>query len=183
LIYDGAMPLTPDDLREVHELAAQHEFDAAIKLCADFIAEHPDHPHGYHLRAVVRVLMGEPHVALADRDKVVSLCPHEAGAYMARADDHLRLGDYAAAAADLDRAEKFDTGDYAPMIPMLRGHCHARLRHVDAALADLSRVVDDYVLTGFGDAVPTTKPQLAAEIEAARRDGSDDDVPARPEPE
>ncbi len=162
------MVLVPSDLEAVRALCAERQFDQALRLCAEFIAEHPDHPHGYHMRALVRVIMGEPHLALADRDKVVSLCPKEPGAYVARADDHLRLGDFAAAAHDLDRAEKFDNGHYWPMIPLLRAHCRARLGQVAEALADAERVPDDYLLHGFGGGLPTSKHALMAEIEAAR---------------
>lgn len=167
------MVLSPSDLDAVRGLCADRNFDQALRLCAEFIAEHPDHPHGYHMRAVVRVIMGEPHLALADRDKVVSLCPSEPGAYVARADDHLRLGDFAAAAHDLDRAEKFDSGHYWPMIPLLRAHCRARLGHVAEALADAERVPDDYLLPGFAGEVPNSKHQVLAEIEEARANAAD----------
>jgi tetratricopeptide (TPR) repeat protein len=112
--------------------------------------------------------MGEPHLALADHDKVVSLCPQEAGAFMARADDHLRLGNFAAAADDLDRAEKLDSAHYWPLIPFLRALCRARIGRVEEALADAARVPDDYLLPGFDSAIPASKQQLAAVIEDAR---------------
>ena len=160
--------LSPSDLDAVRTLCAERHFDQALKLCAEFIAENPDHPHGYHMRAVVRVLMGEPHLALADRDKVVSLCPREPGAYIARADEQLRLGDFAAAAHDLDRAEKFDDGHYWPMIPLLRAHCRARLGQVAEALADAERIPDDYLLPGFSSDMPASKHAVMAEIEEAR---------------
>jgi tetratricopeptide (TPR) repeat protein len=121
------------------------------------------------MRAVVRVLQGEPHLALADRDKVVALCPHEAGAYMARADDHLRLGNFAEAAGDLERAQKFDTGHYWPMIPLLHSHCCARLGRYDEAIADLDRVPGDYLLPGFGDEVPNSKQRVMTEIEEIQK--------------
>jgi tetratricopeptide (TPR) repeat protein len=158
------MPLVPQDLDEVRTLCAARRHDDALKLCGEFIAENRDHPHGYHMRAVVRVLMGEPHLALADRDKVVSLCPREPGAYMARADDEIRLRDFAAAAADLNRAEKLDDGHYWPMIPLLRAQCRARLGHFADALADLARVPDDYLLPGFGTDAAASKRQVMAEI-------------------
>jgi|SRR5579883_297005 len=161
------MVMTPEDLQPVGALCAERRFAEALRLCVEFIAEHPDHAHGYHMRAVVRVLMGEPHLALADRDKVVSLCPREPGAYLARADDQLRLGDFAAAAADLDRAEKFDDGHYWPMIPLLRAHCHTQLGHLEAARADIARVPDDYLLPGFGREVPASKQAVLAEIAEA----------------
>lgn len=163
------MVMTPKDLEAVSALCADGRFAEALRLCVEFIAEHPDHAHGYHMRAVVRVLMGEPHLALADRDKVVSLCPKEPGAYLARADDQLRLGDFAAAAADLDRAERFDDGHYWPMIPLLRAHCHAQLGHLAAARADIERVPGDYLLPGFGGAVPTSKQAVVTEIAEAER--------------
>ena len=162
------MFMTPRDLDEVRTLCASQRYDAALKLCAEFIAEQPDHPHGYHMRAVVRVLMGEPHLALADRDKVVSLCPHEAGAFLARADDHLRVGNFAAAADDLDRAEKLDQAHYWPLIPFLRALCRAKSGRIDEALADLAKVPDDYLLPGFGSTIPNSKQELAAVIEDAR---------------
>jgi tetratricopeptide (TPR) repeat protein len=162
------MPLVPQDLDQVRALCAARRHDDALKLCGEFIAEHRDHPHGYHMRAVVRVLMGEPHLALADRDKVVSLCPKEPGAYMARADDEMRLGEFGAAAADLDRAEKLDDGHYWPMIPMLRAQCHARLGQFDEALADLAKVPDDYLVPGFGAEAAASKHQVMAEIAAAQ---------------
>jgi tetratricopeptide (TPR) repeat protein len=162
------MFMTPRDLDEVRTLCAGARYDDALKLCAEFIAEQPDHPHGYHMRAVVRVIMGDPHLALADRDKVVSLCPQEAGAFMARADDHLRLGNFAAAAEDLDRAEKLESAHYWPLIPFLRALCRARSGRVEEALADLARVPDDYLLSGFDEAMPRSKDQLAAAIEEAR---------------
>jgi tetratricopeptide (TPR) repeat protein len=158
------MALSPQDLDAVRDLCAERRFDAAVKLCADFIAEHPDHPHGYHMRAVVRVLAGEPLLALADRDKVVSLCPREPGAYLARADDQLRLGDFAAAAADLDRAEKLDQGHYWPMIPLLRGVCLARLGQTAAARVQALRVPEDYLLPGFGTELPGSRHALLMEI-------------------
>lgn len=160
------MTLQPSDLEAVRALCAEARFAEALRLCNEFIAEHPDHPHGYHMRAVVRVVMGEPRLALADRDRVVSLCPDVPGVYMARADDHLRLGDFAAAAADLDRAEKLDDGHYWPMIPLLRAHCRAKTGDLGAAAADLAKVPDDYLLPGFGSAVPATKQQVLAMIEA-----------------
>jgi len=162
------MPLTPRDLDAVGTLCAAGRHDEALRLCAEFVAEHPDHPHGYHLRAVVRVLLGEGRLALADRDKVVSLCPHLPGAYMARAEDHLRLGDFAAAAADLDRAEKHDDGHYWPMIPLLRAHCRARLGDFAAAEADCARVPEDYLLPDFGAGVPVEARAARAEIAALR---------------
>ena len=163
------MTVTPQHLDEVRALCAAQHYDDALKLCAEFIVEHPDHPHGYHMRAIVHVLMGEPERALADRDKVVALCPQEPGAYMARADDHLRLGNFANAAADLDRAEKFDDGHYWPMIPLLRAHCRARLGSLDQALADCARVPDDYLLPGFEADMPRSKREVMAAIEEARR--------------
>jgi tetratricopeptide (TPR) repeat protein len=162
------MMLQPSDLDAVRTLCAEQRFAEALRLCAEFIAEHPDHPHGYHMRAVVRVVTGEPRLALADRDKVVSLCPRVPGVYMARAEDHLRLGDFAAAAADLDRAEKLDDGHYWPMIPLLRAHCRARTGELAAAAADLAKVPDDYLLPGFGGAVPATKQLVQAAIEAQK---------------
>jgi len=100
---------------------------------------------------------------------VVSLCPRQPGAYMARADDQLRLGDFAAAAADLDRAEKVDDGHYWPLIPMLRAHCLAQLGRFDDALAAAEHVPDDYLLPGFDESVPPSKPRLMAEIETLRQ--------------
>jgi hypothetical protein len=85
-----------------------------------------------------------------------------------RADDHLRLGNYAAAADDLDRAEKLDSAHYWPLIPFLRALCRARVGRVEEALADAARVPDDYLLPGFGSAIPNSKQQLAAAIEEAR---------------
>jgi len=169
------MPLSPQDLNEVGALCEAGRFAEALRLCGEFVADHPDHPHGYHLRAVVRVLMGEARLALPDRDKVVSLCPLLPGAYMARAEDQLRLGDFAAAAADLDRAEKVDDGHYWPMIPLLRAHCRARLGHFAEAAADCAAVPEDYLLPGFGDAVPAQARTLRAEIaalQAAREDSA-----------
>src|SRR5690349_23706526 len=127
------MFMTPRDLDEVRTLCASQRYDEALKLCAEFIADQPDHPHGYHMRAVVRVLAGEPHLALADRDKVVSLCPNVPGAYLARAEDRFRVGECEAAAADLDRAEKLDDGHFWPLIPFLRAQCRLRLGQLDAA--------------------------------------------------
>jgi tetratricopeptide (TPR) repeat protein len=163
------MVMTPQDLEPVRALCTDRRYDEALRLCTDFITEHPDHPHGYHMRAVVRVLQGEPRLALADRDKVVSLCPHEAGAYMARADDHLRLGNFAEAASDLERAQKFDTGHYWPMIPLLHAHCCARLGRYDEAVTDLDRVPGDYLLPGFGDEVPNSKQRVMMEIEEMQK--------------
>ena len=174
------MVMTPKDLEAVSALCADGRFAEALRLCVEFIAEHPDHAHGYHMRAVVRVLMGEPHLALADRDKVVSLCPQEAGAYMARADDHLRIGNFAAAADDLDRAEKLDNAHYWPLIPFLRALCRARIGRIDEALADAAKVPDDYLLPGFGSAIPNSKQQLAAAIEDARLQRGDEPDPDAP---
>lgn len=160
------MPVTPQDLNKIGTLCEAGQFAEALRLCAEFVADHPDHPHGYHLRAVVRVLMGEARLALPDRDKVVSLCPRLPGTYMARAEDQLRLGDFAAAAADLDRAEKIDDGHYWPLIPLLRGHCRARLGRFAEAEADCAAVPEDYLLPGFGSAVPAQARALRAEIAA-----------------
>jgi tetratricopeptide (TPR) repeat protein len=168
------MPLWLQDLNAVGPLCEAERFAEALRLCSDFIAEHADHPHGYHLRAVVRVLMGEGRLALADRDKVVSLCPHLPGAYMARGEDHLRLGDFAAAAGDFDRAEKLDDGHYWPMIPLLRGHCRARLGRFAEAEADCARVPEDYLLPGFSADVPAGTAALHAEIAALRAAASED---------
>jgi len=171
------MPLWLSDLDKVGTLCAAGQHDDALRLCSDFIAEHPDHPHGYHLRAVVRVLLGEGRLALADRDRVVALCPRLPGAYMARAEDQLRLGDFAAAASDLDRAEALDDGHYWPMIPLLRGHCRAQLGDFTAAEADCARVPEDYLLPGIAGAVPTEVRALRAEItqlRAAAAAGTDD---------
>lgn len=162
------MPLSLRDLDEVGALCQAQRFGEALGLCSEFIADHPDHPHGYHLRAVVRVLKGEARLALADRDKVVSLCPRLPGAYMARAEDHLRLGDFAAAFADFDRAAKFDDGHYWPMIPILRGYCHARLGRFLEAEADCALVPEDYLLPGFGDTLPAHARGLRAEIAALK---------------
>jgi tetratricopeptide (TPR) repeat protein len=167
------MPLWLQDLNAVGPMCEAGRLADALRLCGDFIAEHPDHPHGYHLRAVVRVLMGEGRLALADRDKVVSLCPQIPGAYMARAEDHLRLGDFAAACSDLDRAEKLDDGHYWPMIPLLRGHCHARLGRFAAAEADCARVPGDYLLPNIGG-VPQQSAALSAEIAALRAEAREE---------
>ncbi|HXY98832.1 MAG TPA: hypothetical protein VEI03_02445 [Stellaceae bacterium] len=162
------MPLSLQDLTEVGTLCEAGRLAEALGLCGEFITDHPDHPHGYHLRAVVRVLMGEARLALTDRDKVVSLCPRLPGAYMARAEDQLRLGDFAAASADLDRAAKVDDGHYWPMIPLLRGYCRARLGRFAEAEADCALVPEDYLLPGFGGAVPGEARALRAEIAALR---------------
>jgi tetratricopeptide (TPR) repeat protein len=162
------MALFPRDLEAIGPLCAAARFDEALKLCGEFIAEHRDHPHGYHMRAVVRTLMGEPGMALADRDKVVSLCPQEPGAYMARADDQLRIGDFAAAAADLARAEKYDHGHYWPMIPLLRGYCLARLGRFAEALGESGRVPADYLLPGFDADLPASRAQLESEVARLR---------------
>ena len=168
------MALFPHDLDAIGPLCAAARFEEALRLCTEFIAEHRDHPHGYHMRAVVRVLMGEPGMALADRDKVVSLCPRESGAYMARAEDQLRIGDFAAAAADLARAGKYDQGHYWPMIPLLRGHCLARLGRFAEALEESERVPDDYLLPGFADAVPGSRAKLVSEIVRLRQEETRD---------
>lgn len=175
------MFMTPRDLDEVRTLCASQRYHEALKLCTDFIAEQPDHPHGYHMRAVVRVIMGEPHLALADRDKVVSLCPQEAGAFIARADDHLRVGNFAAAADDLDRAEKLDQAHYWPLIPFLRALCRAKSGRIDEALADAAKVPDDYLLPGFGSTMPNSKQQLAALIEDARLLRGEEPAPDAPD--
>jgi tetratricopeptide (TPR) repeat protein len=156
------MFMTPRDLDEVRTLCASQRYDEALKLCAEFIAEQPDHPHGYHMRAVVRVIMGEPHLALADRD-------------------HLRVGNFAAAADDLDRAEKLDQAHYWPLIPFLRALCRAKSGRVDEALADAAKVPDDYLLPGFGSAIPNSKQQLAALIEEAQLLRGDEPGPDTPD--
>lgn len=171
------MPLSLRDLDAVGPLCTAGRHAEALRLCGEFVAEHPDHPHGYHLRAVVRALMGEGRLALADRDRVVSLCPRLPGAYMARAEDHLRLGDFAAAAGDLDRAEKLDDGHYWPMIPHLRAHCRARLGDFAAAEADCARVPEDYLLPGFGDSVPGHARGLRAELAALKAQAGGDGAP------
>jgi len=162
------MPLRPEDLNAVGALCAAGRGGEAVALCNGFIAEHPDHPHGYHMRALARALLGERRLALADRDRVVALCPREPGAFMARAEDHLRLGDFAAAAADLDRAQTLDHGHWWPMLPLLRAHCRARLGRFDEALADCARVPEDYLLPGFGNAAPGSARELRAEIARLR---------------
>jgi tetratricopeptide (TPR) repeat protein len=162
------MTLVPEDLDEVRTLCAEGRLFAAVRLCAEFIAEHPDHPHGYHMRALVRVLAGEPQLALADRDKVVSLCPTMPGAYLARAEDRFRVGECDAAAADLDRAEKLDDGHFWPLIPFLRAQCHLRLGQFDAALADLAKVPDDYLMADAAPDFLGAKPQILAAIAAAQ---------------
>jgi tetratricopeptide (TPR) repeat protein len=162
------MALSPEDLNEVRALCAAGRLFAAVRLCAEFIAEHPDHPHGYHMRAVVRVLAGEPHLALADRDKVVALCPGAPGAYIARAEDRVRAGLCGEAAADLDRAEKLDDGHFWPLIPFLRAQCRLRLGQFDAALADLAKVPEGYL---FSDGAPdflVAKPQVLEAIARAQ---------------
>lgn len=167
------MPMSPEELNAIGALCAAGRGGEALALCAAFIADHPDHPHGYHMRAVTRMLTGDPALALADRDRVVALCPRQPGAYMARAEDHLRLRDFAAAAADLDRAEQRDDGHYWPMIPLLRAHCRARLGRFDAALADCARIPEDYLLPGFGSAVPDCAHRARAEIEELRARSDD----------
>ena len=169
------MPLTPADLLEAQRLCAEGSETEALKLCGDFIAEHPDHPLGYHMRALVRTVMGNGHLALADRDKVVSLRPGAPGAYMARADDHLRLHDFAAAAADLDRAQKYDDGHYWPMIPLLRAHCVARLGRFEQALAECDGVPEDYLLPGFAADVPASARAVRAEIAMLRARAEQED--------
>lgn len=162
------MTMMPEDLDEVRTLCAAGRLFAAVRLCAEFIAEHPDHPHGYHMRALVRVLAGEPQLALADRDKVVSLCPNLPGAYLARAEDRFRVGECEAAAADLDRAEKLDDGHFWPLIPFLRAQCRLRLGQLDDALTELARVPDGYLMADAGPDFLGGKQQLLEAIAAAR---------------
>jgi tetratricopeptide (TPR) repeat protein len=167
------MFISPQDLDQVQELCRDGRFDEAQKLCADFIGEHPDHPLGYHLRATVRFLMGDPVMALPDRDRVVALCPGDPGAYLARADALMAVEDFVAAIGDLDRAERFDNGHFGAAIPLFRAECHRRLGQYDAALADCARVPDDFVFPGFRGQPDGSKHPLVAEIEdAMRRDAA-----------
>jgi hypothetical protein len=100
---------------------------------------------------------------------------------VARADDHLRVGNFAAAADDLDRAEKLDQAHYWPLIPFLRALCRAKSGRVDEALADAAKVPDDYLLPGFGSAIPNSKQQLAALIEEAQLLRGDEPGPDTPD--
>jgi len=109
---------------------AINDFTSAIRLS-------PYAPHSYNNRASARFMKGDFAVAIQDCNQAIELNPRYANAYNTRGNIYSRTGDLLRALADYNHAIKLSPAD--SLTYNNRAAAHFRLKHFDAAWADLRR--------------------------------------------
>lgn len=135
-----------------------------LELCNEFIAKNPHDPIAYLDRHHAWERLDRPDLALADIETSIRLKPRSE-AFDARGCVLRHVGRYQEAIEDFDRAEALDPeGWQASPGPIFRADCHARLGHLDAALADCRYFPDDLRWPGPFGLPAGSKAEIIAEI-------------------
>ena len=148
--------------RQYHQLLRTHP-QQYLRIADDTIRQYPDDPEGY-LDCVAFWMRSEQFdCALCDIDHALAL----EDSPMTRLDRAMVLrclGRYREAIEELNRCEAMAPGVMAGIVEVNRAACHARLGNLEAALADCSRLQDDYCLPGHYGAPGGTKSQITETV-------------------
>jgi len=145
-----------------------------LALAEELVRKNPDDAHAYFTRHQAFKKLGKYELSLADLDTVLNMAPPAWHTYESRANIFRNMGRYEDALDDLNRAEAVDPEAWAGGFGLLfRAECHARLGHLEAALADCARLPDEHWTPGLLGAPAGNKSQVTAKIHelaaAARR--------------
>jgi tetratricopeptide (TPR) repeat protein len=156
-------------LERAYKIANQeNDYDAAIAICNEVIAEDPSSPEGLNARARIHELSGNLEDAVEDITHVIQIDPNEPDYYFNRGRWHLGLGNLSEAVADetkaIDLGVEKDFHYYDECAYFFRAAAYLRLRRYEEALSDCERVEDDFIMysTGLGK---LTKENLVREVE------------------
>lgn len=90
--------------RQAVMVAKQGDYDAAIALFDELIAQNPSDPNDYNNRGLVHYKNGDLETALKDYNRALQIAPESAKVYNNRANCYIALGQLEEAIADYDTA-------------------------------------------------------------------------------
>lgn len=88
--------------------ARDYDYETALAILDELVANHPGHAEAWNQRATVRFLKGELEKSLGDIERTLALEPRHFGALAGRALILFRMGDRAGAAESLRTAVALD---------------------------------------------------------------------------
>lgn len=100
--FAAAKPDSPL-LAEARRAFQTGQRDEAVRIATRMIAEDPEEPNNYYLRARFHELMGQREAALADYNRLLEVAPEAREVYYHRAVLHFLLGRIPESSADFDK--------------------------------------------------------------------------------
>jgi len=130
----------PEQLKAIPAQVAEGKSEEALKTLASWIAEHPQDPRGYTLRAGVHAQTAKREAAVADLNKAVELSPNDADILHSRGLFYLMHGPQASAKPDFEQALKLDPKQHeaANLLGLLKlsaGEFASSIKDFDLAIA------------------------------------------------
>lgn len=116
-------------------LTSLEKYEEALEQIAQGIADRPDVPIGYLLRARVYLMQNLPEKALAALDQAIKIEPRDLSALLLRAQLHLEEDRYGAAREDVDRVLQLRAD--LPQAILLRSTISAAEKNFPAAMNDI----------------------------------------------
>lgn len=136
----------------------------SLAICQNYLAAHPDDPHGLFSRYQAWNRLGELQKALADITRAIALDPCWNN-YSARAQLFREMGDHTRAVEDLTKARELDDEEWRGSLdPHFRADSLARLGRLDEALADCAHISEDHRMPAVLGLPAGNKTQFVAAI-------------------
>ena len=144
--YEAALRMQPDHFNSLFFLATRLDSGGrkaeAVQIWRACLALRPDHIPTLRNRALALSEQGEFEEALESVNKAIELKSNSAFAFQARASIYQAMQEYDKASADLDQAHELARDDQVLGVVYTRALGYARQGQYDAALADLSTVLE-----------------------------------------
>jgi tetratricopeptide (TPR) repeat protein len=159
---------TPERMLADHELL-RRDPQKYVEMITGFIDDDPNDAHAHFSRHQGLQRLGRFDEALADIDKAISL-EESVIKHIARGELLCSVGRYREALSNFNRSEELDPEKWLDAWGALhRADCHARLGNETAALADCTRLADDFWSPGIHGEPRGNKAEITAEIRRRAR--------------
>jgi tetratricopeptide (TPR) repeat protein len=130
-------------VRREYQAAIKHmrngEYDEAIKVMTDLIAEEPKQPDHYHFRATLHRLKGKLKSARRDYETIVELTPNSGVGYNGLAEVYLQDGEYPDALPFARKAYELEPNNW--VMPYNLGMIEEKIGDYEAAAAHLQEAL------------------------------------------
>ena len=172
----GAMDEIAKIQDEVMESVRRRDYDRALRLCNEIIAENPRLSDGFRERAFVHGHMGRMEDAIRDSTRAIELDQkehdfEEPADYFRRGYDHIAMGAYEEAIRDfskvIDLCEKYSNRYYAEAAYQHRAYAHLQNGAYRKAIEDCHCF--EYALPVHIDKGLITRQDILNEAEARLR--------------
>jgi tetratricopeptide (TPR) repeat protein len=138
------------NIEQAYEIAKGGNYDQALEICNDYIAEHPRERLGYKERSYIFERMKNWEAAIEDTTTLIRLGPEEPGDYFTRGRWKVMLDEYHSAIQDFTKAiavdKAFNLIYYTDACLFFRAFCQLQIGEFEKAIADCSSLEDGFLL-------------------------------------